>query len=137
MTCSGRSARSSRGAITTNVFSRRTKTMLESESQKTWTFDYSPAPESSKIVKLKPRYELFIGGRFVAPKAGKYFKTLNPATGETLAEIAEAGASDVDSAVKAADKAFASWSKLSGRDRGRYLFRIARIIQERSRELAV
>src|SRR5947207_871004 len=113
--------------------------MLETESQPQalWTFDYSPAPESTKIVKLKPRYELFIGGRFVAPKSGKYFKTLNPATGEALAEIAEASAADVDSAVKAADKAFQSWSKLPGRDRGRYLFRIARIIQERSRELAV
>src|SRR5579859_7784855 len=102
-----------------------------SKTETPWTFDYSPAPESTKIVKLKPRYDLFIGGRFVAPKSGKYFKTLNPADGETLAEIAEANAADADAAVKAADKAFPAWSKLKGKDRGRYLFRIARIIQER------
>jgi aldehyde dehydrogenase (NAD+) len=111
--------------------------MLDTKETETWTFDYSPAPESAKVVKVEPRYELFINGKFVAPKSGKYFKTLNPATGEVLAEIAEANAADVDAAVKAADKAFATWSKLSGRDRGRYIYRIARIIQERSRELAV
>ncbi|HUP58610.1 MAG TPA: aldehyde dehydrogenase family protein, partial [Bdellovibrionota bacterium] len=111
--------------------------MLEIDKQAPWTFDYSPAPESSKVVQLKSRYELFINGRFIAPKSGKHFKTLNPATGETLAEVADASAADIDLAVKAADKAFAGWSKLSGRDRGRYLYRIARIIQERSRELAV
>jgi acyl-CoA reductase-like NAD-dependent aldehyde dehydrogenase len=116
----------------------QTNGLANGSAESAWAFDYSPAPESSKIVKLESRYELFINGKFVAPKSGKYFKTINPATGEALAEIAEASAADVDTAVKAAEKAYTNvWSKMSGRDRGRYLYRIARIIQERSRELAV
>ena len=100
-------------------------------------FDYAPAPESTKIVNLKSNYELFIGGKFIKSKTGSNYKTINPATEEVLSEIVEASEKDVDDAVKAARKAFKSWSKLPGSERGKYLYRLARIIQERSRELAV
>jgi aldehyde dehydrogenase (NAD+) len=101
-------------------------------------FEYAPAPESRSVVDLKSSYGLFIDGAFTDPAAGAAFKTVNPATEEVLAEVAEAGAADVDRAVKAAHRAYTrTWSRLSGRDRGKYLYRIARIIQERSRELAV
>jgi len=100
-------------------------------------FEYAPAPESTKIINLKSNYELFIGGKFVKSKAGSNYKTINPATEEVLSEIVEASQKDVDEAVKAARKAFKSWSKLPGSERGKYLYRLARIIQERSRELAV
>jgi aldehyde dehydrogenase (NAD+) len=99
-------------------------------------FEYAPAPESRAIVDIKPSYGLFIGGAFV-DGAGSAFKTINPATEETLAEISAASPEDVDRAVKAARKAFEGWSALPGSERAKYLFRIARIIQERSRELAV
>jgi aldehyde dehydrogenase (NAD+) len=101
-------------------------------------WEYAPAPEASSYIQIKKRYELFINGRFVRPRANKYFDSINPATEEKLAEIAEAGAHDVDLAVKAARRAHDNvWSKLSGRERGKYLYRIARLIQEKSRELAV
>jgi len=98
-------------------------------------FEYAPAPESRSIVNIKPSYGLFINGTFVDAKSG--FKTVNPATEEVLAEVAEASKADVDNAVKAARAAFPKWTKVGGRERAKYLFRIARIIQERSRELAV
>jgi len=102
----------------------------------TMTFDYAPAPESRSIVSIKPKYGHFIGGKFVAGR--KHFPTINPATEETLSQIALAGVAEVDAAVKAARKAYTTtWSKMSGRERGKYLFRIARIMQERSREFAV
>ncbi len=88
-------------------------------------------------MKIASRYELFIGGEFVAPKAGKYFASMNPATEKKLADIAQADAPDVDRAVVAARRAFKGWSQLPGRERGKYLYRIARIILEKSRELAV
>jgi aldehyde dehydrogenase (NAD+) len=100
-------------------------------------FEYAPAPESTKIVNFKSNYELFIGGKFIKSKTGSNYKTINPATEEVLSEIVEASEKDVDDAVKAARKAFKSWSKLPGSERGKYLYRLARIIQERSRELAV
>jgi aldehyde dehydrogenase (NAD+) len=100
-------------------------------------FDYAPSLEATDIVKINSQNKLFINGEFINSKSGEFFKSINPATGEVLAEITEATEKDVDTAVKAARKAFASWSKLSGSERGRYLFRIARLIQERSRELAV
>jgi aldehyde dehydrogenase (NAD+) len=99
-------------------------------------FDYAPAPESRSIVSIKPKYGHFIGGKFVAGR--KHFPTINPATEEVLSQIALAGVAEVDAAVKAARKAYTTtWSKMSGRERGKYLFRIARIMQERSREFAV
>ena len=101
------------------------------------TFQYAPAPESTAIVNINSSNDLFINGEFT-PGHGAPFKTINPATEEVLAEIAQANEEDVNAAVMAARKAYdKSWSKMSGRDRGKYLFRIARLIQERSRELAV
>ncbi|TMD72171.1 MAG: aldehyde dehydrogenase family protein, partial [Chloroflexi bacterium] len=100
-------------------------------------FEYAPAPESIDHVKIQPRYGLFIGGRMVEPHSKKRFPTINPATESKLAEVVEADEVDVDHAVKAADKAFDSWARLSPSRRARYLFRISRLLQERSRELAV
>ncbi|MBK8448392.1 MAG: aldehyde dehydrogenase family protein [Micropruina sp.] len=100
------------------------------------TFEYAPAPESRAIVNILPSYGLFVDGEFVDGH-GEGFKTINPATEEVLAEISEATEADVDLAVHAARKAFRSWSRISGAERGKFLFRIARIIAERSRELAV
>jgi len=101
-------------------------------------FEYAPALESTSIVTIADRYKLFINGKFVAPRSGKYFPTINPATGKKLSEIAEANSADVDLAVKAAREAYVKvWSKLSAAERGKYLFRIARILQERAREFAV
>ncbi len=101
-------------------------------------FEYSPAPESTAIVSIKDRYGLFINGKFVAPRSGKYFPTINPATEKKLSEIAAANTSDVDLAVKAARGAYVKvWSKMPPAERGKYLYRIARILQERAREFAV
>ncbi|KUN84657.1 aldehyde dehydrogenase family protein [Streptomyces griseoruber] len=100
-------------------------------------FAYAPAPESRSVVDIAPSYGLFIDGEFVESADGKVFKTVSPSSEEVLSEIAQAGAEDVDRAVKAARKAFEKWSALPGSERAKYLFRIARIIQERSRELAV
>ncbi|MDC1403332.1 aldehyde dehydrogenase family protein [Crocinitomicaceae bacterium] len=106
--------------------------------KETTTWDYTPAPESTKIVQLKEKYDLYINGKFVKPSSGKYFKTINPANEKVLASIAQANEKDVDIAVKAAHKAYTSvWSKMTGAERGKYIFRIARMMQERSRELAV
>lgn len=101
-------------------------------------WDYSPSPESTSHVQLKKRYELYIDGKFVAPASGKYFQTINPATEKVIAEVAYGSEADVDKAVKAARKAYETvWSKLSARERGKYIYRIARMMQERARELAV
>jgi aldehyde dehydrogenase (NAD+) len=99
-------------------------------------FEYAPAPESRDVVEVKPSYGLFINGEFV-DGSGSAFKTVNPATEEKLAVVATASADDVDRAVQAARKAFGVWGALPGSERAKYLFRIARIIQERARELAV
>jgi aldehyde dehydrogenase (NAD+) len=101
-----------------------------------WT--YAPAPEDSKHIKLNKKYDLFIGGKFVKPGKGKYFDTFSPSTEEKLAEVAEADEKDVDLAVKAARNAYEKvWKKMPAKERAKYIFRIARMIQERSRELAV
>jgi len=101
-------------------------------------WDYAPAPEDSKNYVIAPRHELFINGKFVAPRSKKYFDSLNPATEQKLTEIAAGNAADVDNAVKSARRAYENvWSKMPGRERGKYLYRIARIIQEKARELAV
>ena len=100
------------------------------------SFDYASAPESRAIVSIKPKYGHFIAGKFVA--GSKHFPTINPATEEVLSHIALAGKAEVDAAVKAARKAYTTtWSKMSDKERGKYLFRIARIMQERAREFAV
>ena len=101
-------------------------------------WSYAPSPESSDHFKLKDQYGLFIGGKFVPATSGKRFVTINPATEKVLAHVADAGEKDVDKAVRAARTAYEKiWRKMSGRERGKYLYRIARIIQERARELAV
>ncbi len=100
-------------------------------------FDYAPAPETTPV-DLKKQYELFINGEFVAPQSGSYFNSVNPATGKRLARIAKADESDVNLAVKSARQAYTKvWGKMDPAERGKYLFRIARIIQEKSRELAI
>ena len=101
-------------------------------------FEYAPAPESRAVVDIASSYGLYIGGQFVEATGGAPFKTVNPATEEVLAEVSEASADDVDAAVTAARTAYTRvWSRMSGADRGKYLFRIARILQERAREFAV
>jgi len=101
-------------------------------------FEYAPAPESRAIVSLRESYGLFINGEFGPGVDGRAFKTISPATEEVLAEVTEAGPGDVDRAVTAARKAYEhTWSAMPGRERAKYLFRIARIVAERARELAV
>lgn len=101
-------------------------------------FEYAPAPESTAIVNIQSEYNLFIDGKFVPSKGGKKFETINPANEKVLSRVTQATASDVDKAVKAASEAYRkTWSKLTGAQRGKYLFRIARILQERAREFAV
>src|SRR5215210_5456760 len=101
-----------------------------------WT--YAPAPEARDIVRLEERYGLYVGGEWVEPRSSEWFETLDPSTEEPLAEVAQAGPEDVDRSVAAARDAFANgWSALPGSERAKYLFRIARILQERAREFAV
>ncbi len=101
-------------------------------------WEYAPAPEARDIVTLQERYGLFIGGELVDPRSGEWFPTASPATEEHLADVAQAGPEDVDAAVEAARGAFNDgWSSLAPAERAKYLFRIARLIAERSRELAV
>jgi aldehyde dehydrogenase (NAD+) len=101
-------------------------------------WEYADAPESKDVVRLQDRYGLFIGGEFVEPKSGKYMATIDPSTEEILAEVPEAGPEDVDLAVAAARDAFEShWRDMPGKERAKYLYRIARELQERAREFAV
>ncbi len=102
------------------------------------TWDYAPAPESREIVTLRSSYGLFINGEWSNPQDGDVFKTVNPATEEVLAQVSSAGERDVDRAVAAARTAYIRvWGRMPGSERAKYLYRIARIVQERSRELAV
>lgn len=99
---------------------------------------YAPAPEATDHIRLQKQYELFINGKFVKPNSGKYFDTINPATEEKISSIAEANEKDVDTAVKAARTAYdKTWSKMPAKERAKYIYRIARLIQERARELSV
>ena len=100
-------------------------------------WDYSDALEATDHIILKEKYDLFINGEFVKPNSKKYFDTINPATDEIIARVAGANKKDVDFAVNSARRAFKSWSKIKGKDRGKYIFRIARMIQERAKEFAV
>jgi aldehyde dehydrogenase (NAD+) len=101
-------------------------------------WQYSPAPEDSSHVEIRDKYDHFINGRFTEPEKGRYMSSVNPATEKVLTEFAEGTSEDIDKAVSAARKAYdKTWSKLSGRERGKYIFRIARMIQERARELAI
>ena len=106
------------------------------QDQATW--EYAPSPEGTGHIKLNKKYNLFIDGKWVAPSSKKYFETINPATEEVLAEIAYANEKDVDLAVKAARKAYTNvWSKMPASERAKYIYRIARLMQERAREFAV
>lgn len=99
---------------------------------------YAPAPEATDHIRLQKQYELFINGKFVKPNSGKYFDTINPASEEKISSIAEANDKDVDLAVKSARTAYdKTWSKMPAKERAKYIFRIARLIQERARELSV
>jgi len=100
--------------------------------------DYAPAPESRSAANIKPQYDLFINGKFEKPLSKKYFSTISPGNEEKLSEVADASPADVDKAVKAARQASDKyWKNMPAKDRGKYLFRIARMIQERAREFAV
>jgi len=99
--------------------------------------DYAPSREGTDIVTIEPRNRLFIGGELVEPRSGRWLTTLNPATEEPLAEFADGGADDVDAAVAAARRAYGSWHRRPGRERAKFLYRIARQLQERAREFAV
>jgi aldehyde dehydrogenase (NAD+) len=113
---------------------------VKSASKKTLTFtwEYSPAPESTAHVRIAQRYDLFINGAFVKPQSKKYFATYNPATEEKLSEVALANEKDIELAVKAARSAYEKvWKKMPAQERAKYIFRISRMIQERSRELAI
>jgi aldehyde dehydrogenase (NAD+) len=110
--------------------------MAKKKTHLDWTL--APAPESSDHVSIKDRYELFIGGKWVKPNSGMYFPSINPANEKKLSSIAEANEKDVDKAVKAARKAYDEvWSKMPPKERGKYIYRIARLLQERAREFAV
>jgi len=111
--------------------------MKEKKDNKRFSWPYSPAPESKDHVALEAQYNHYINGAFVKPSGGQYFETINPANEKIIAKVAYANDKDVDKAVKAAAKAYPLWSKMKGADRAKYLFRLARMIQERSREFAV
>jgi aldehyde dehydrogenase (NAD+) len=101
-------------------------------------WQYAPAPESTEHIRIDPQYELYVGGKFVPPRAGKYFETINPAREEVLARVALADGGDVDRAVRAARAAYVGrWSRLKPAERGKYIYRIARLLQERAREFAI
>ncbi len=103
-----------------------------------WGSTFAPAPESTGHIQLKKQYDLFINGKWVKPQSGKYFPTINPATEEKIADIAEANEADVNKAVKAARDAYNNvWSKMPAKERAKYIYRIARTIQERAREFSV
>ncbi|MBI2394100.1 MAG: aldehyde dehydrogenase family protein [Deltaproteobacteria bacterium] len=122
--------------MTTKELATTVQGTISKPPKKGWL--YAPSPEGTDHFRLKPRYELFVGGKWVEPQSGKYFPTINPATETVIAEVAEANAEDVDRAVKAARKAYHKvWSKMKPAERGKYVYRIARRIQERARELAV
>ena len=100
-------------------------------------FTYVPSREATDLVSLRDRYGLWIDGKFRAPASKRFLTTVNPATEEPLAEVAEGGERDVDRAVRAARRAFETWGRLPGKERAKYLYRIARMLQERAREFAV
>jgi len=101
-------------------------------------WDYSPAPESTDHIQLKDQYDLFINGEFIPAVDGKYFDTINPSNEKKIAEVAEAGKADIEKAVDSAQKAYEkTWSKMHPKERGKYIYRIARLLQEREREFSV
>ena len=119
---------------TNNIMAKKEPKKLEYFTD----WKYAPAPEATDHISLKKEYDLFINGKFVKPNSGKHFDTINPATEEKISSIAEANDKDVDTAVKAARGAYdKTWSKMPAKERAKYIYRIARLIQERARELSV
>ena len=110
---------------------------MSTETRTSIVWDYAPAPESADHVRLKDRYGLFLDGEFRDPADGRYVPTINPATEDPIAEVADGGPDDVTAAVESACAAQPKWAALPDLERAKYLFRIARLIQERSRELAI
>jgi len=109
---------------------------IELDFKNGWS--YAPAPQDASHISLKKQYELFIGGKFIKPESDTYFDSINPTTEKKLADIAQAGSEDIDKAVKAARKAYDKiWSYLAPSERGKYIYRLARMIQERAREFAI
>lgn len=101
-----------------------------------WT--YAPAPESRSVAQIAPEYDLFINGTWQKPSSGEYFDTINPADEKVLSRVAAANEKDVDKAVSAARQAYDKvWRRMPAKERAKYIFRIARMIQEKARELAV
>ena len=109
--------------------------MSDTSQKSSW--NYASAPENTDHIVLQEQYDLFINGEFIKSDSRKYFKSINPATGEVIASISEANKNDVDLAVASARKAFKSWSKIEPKERAKYIFRIARMIQERAKEFAI
>jgi len=116
--------------------SQRLKTKTKPKLDFGTAWDYSPAPDSTPI-EIASKYKLFINGKFVAAKSRQSFDSINPATDEVLAKVSQANAADVDDAVNAARKALPAWKKLPASERAKYLFRIARRLQERAREFSI
>ena len=115
---------------------KKTGTTVKLQFDTDWT--YAPAPESAAAARIADQYELFIDGKWQAPASGIYFDTINPATEKKLSTVAEAGAADIDKAVRAARKAYeGAWGRMPARERAKYIFRIARLIQEKAREFAI
>ena len=113
-----------------------------SKKTRKFSFDtdwkFSPALENTDHVDIKKRYGLFINGKFIPSKGKKFFDTINPANEDKIAEITDANSSDVSLAVQSARSAYEKvWSKMKSSERGKYIYRIARLIQERAREFAV
>ena len=125
------------GATSGPRTSRRSERMTATPTRAALAWEYSPAPEATDHLRLAERYELFVDGAWRPPESGAYEPTINPATEEPIAEIAQAGEADVDAAVAAAGAALGPWQRLRPLERGKYVFRIARLIQERARELAI
>ncbi len=112
--------------------------MAKKTDKKLSGWDFSPSPEGTSHIALKDKYDLFIDGKWVKPSSGKYFDSINPSNEEKISSVAHANQTDVDKAVKAARKAYeGAWGKMSSKERGKYIYRIARMMQEKARELAV
>ena len=115
---------------------KQSQTDISLDFNTEWAF--APAPESTDHVEIKEQYDLFINGKFVKPEREKYFNTINPADEENIAKVAEASKEDVNKAVKAARNAYEKvWSKMPAKERGKYIYRMARLMQEKAREFAV
>lgn len=125
-----------RESVDRNFMSAKTKKPVARELLFGDLWEFDPAPESAPA-EISDRYGLFINGEFVAPKSKKYFDSVSPRNEDVLCQIAQGNAGDVDAAYSAAERAFPVWSKLPGAERGKYIYRLARLLQDRAREFAV